>query len=89
MWALHCCFEHADQLRYLPFGSYGRPDSSQETGCYREMAAVEIAAEEEEIIKRVVALDVGKAEVVCCVRVPGPGRRRASDGPRRCAGTRQ
>ena len=31
----------------------------------------------EQIIERVAALDIGKAEVVCCVRVPqesGPGR---------------
>ncbi len=28
----------------------------------------------EEIIERVAALDVGKAEVVCCVRVPQEGR---------------
>ena len=27
----------------------------------------------EEIIARVAALDVGKAELVCCVRVPGKG----------------
>ena len=27
--------------------------------------------EREEIIERVAALDIGKAEVVCCVRVPG------------------
>jgi transposase len=27
----------------------------------------------EEIIQRVAALDIGKAELVCCVRVPGPG----------------
>ena len=40
---------------------------------------VEIATEEEEIIERVAALDIGKAEVVCCVRVPGPGRRRAQE----------
>jgi transposase len=26
----------------------------------------------EEIIKRVAALDIGKAELVCCVRVPSP-----------------
>ena len=32
--------------------------------------------DEVEIIERIAALDVGKAEVVCCVRVPGPGRRR-------------
>ncbi len=28
----------------------------------------------EEIIERVAALDVGKAEVVCCARVPHEGR---------------
>jgi transposase len=28
----------------------------------------------EEIIERVAALDIGKAEVVCCVRVPHEGR---------------
>src|SRR4051812_43546805 len=32
-----------------------------------------------EIIERVAALDVGKAEVVCCVRVPGPGGRRMQE----------
>ena len=33
------------------------------------------ALDNEEIIQRVAALDVGKAELVCCVRVPGQGRR--------------
>lgn len=28
----------------------------------------------EEIIARVAALDIGKAEVVCCVRVPHEGK---------------
>ena len=28
--------------------------------------------DEEQIIARVVALDIGKAELVCCVRVPAP-----------------
>jgi transposase len=27
----------------------------------------------EEIIQRVAALDIGKAELTCCVRVPGQG----------------
>jgi transposase len=34
--------------------------------------------DDEEIIERVAALDIGKAELVCCLRVPGedhPGRR--------------
>ena len=37
--------------------------------------------DEEQIIARVVALDIGKAELVCCVRVPAPagGRRRLQE----------
>jgi transposase len=34
---------------------------------------LEQAEDAEEIIERIAALDVGKAEVVCCVRVPGAG----------------
>ena len=30
--------------------------------------------DDEQIIERVAALDIGKAEVVCCVRLPAPGR---------------
>lgn len=38
---------------------------------------LEEAHDDEQIIERVAALDIGKAEVVCCVRVPGErGRRR-------------
>ena len=33
----------------------------------------------EQIIERVAAFDVGKAEVVCCVRVPGDGGRRRQE----------
>ena len=32
--------------------------------------------DEEQIIARVAALDIGKAELVCCVRVPAEGNRR-------------
>jgi transposase len=35
--------------------------------------------DEPEIVERVAALDVGKAEVVCCARVPGPGGRRMQE----------
>ena len=34
------------------------------------------AEDKEEIIARVTALDIGKAEVVCCVRLPAPRGRR-------------
>jgi transposase len=38
---------------------------------------LEEAHDDEQIIERVAALDIGKAEVVCCIRVPGErGRRR-------------
>jgi transposase len=35
---------------------------------------LEETADREEIIERVAALDIGKAEVMCCVRVPHEGR---------------
>ena len=37
---------------------------------------MQVDTDEPEIIERVAALDVGKAEVVCCARVPGPGGQR-------------
>ena len=42
---------------------------------------LEETADREEIIARVAALDIGKAEVVCCVRVPqeGPAGRRLQE----------
>jgi transposase len=39
---------------------------------------LETTRETEQVIERIAALDIGKAEVVCCVRVPDPqhpGRR--------------
>src|SRR3954464_15093924 len=38
-----------------------------------------VETDEPEVIERVAALDVSKAEVVCCVRVPGPGGRRMQE----------
>ena len=35
------------------------------------------SSDDEQIIERVAALDIGKAEIVCCVRLPG------ADGERR------
>jgi transposase len=35
--------------------------------------------DEEQIIARVAALDIGKAELVCCVRVPGAGSKRLQE----------
>ena len=41
---------------------------------------MQVEIDEPELIERVAALDVGKAEVVCCVRIPGPGRQRMPAG---------
>ena len=38
-----------------------------------------VDTDEPEIIERVAALDVAKAEVVCCARVPGSGRQRMQE----------
>ncbi len=35
---------------------------------------LEETQDHEEIVARIAALDIGKAELVCCARVPGPGR---------------
>ena len=35
--------------------------------------------DEEQIIERVAALDIGKAEGACCVRLPASGRRRVQE----------
>jgi transposase len=40
---------------------------------------VRVETDEPEIVERIAALDVGKAEVVCCVRVPGPGAQRMQE----------
>ena len=37
------------------------------------------SVDEEQIIERVAALDIGKAELVCCVRLPGKGSRRLQE----------
>jgi transposase len=41
---------------------------------HREAGVLEETQETAEIIQRVAALDVGKAELTCCVRVPSPGK---------------
>jgi transposase len=35
---------------------------------------LEPTQDQDEIIERVAALDIGKASLVCCVRVPGEGK---------------
>src|SRR5215208_3040661 len=60
----------------IPCSSCGRPLCSQWQE--REDRMLEETEDREEIIERVAALDIGKAEVVVCVRVPSPdtpGRR--------------
>src|SRR4051794_41686863 len=40
---------------------------------------MQVQTDEPEIIERVAALDIGKAEVVCCVRVPGSNGQRMQE----------
>src|SRR3954466_13809387 len=44
-----------------------------------EVRAMRVDTDEPEIIERIAALDVAKAEVVCCARVPGPGAQRMQE----------
>src|SRR6266545_2795408 len=56
-----------------PCGSRGQPDTLVYDRC-RGGWMLEETQETEEIIGRVAALDIGKAELVCCVRVPSPDK---------------
>jgi transposase len=50
----------------------------QRVGDGREARVLEQTLDHDEIIERVAALDIGKASLVCCVRIPDPctpGRR--------------
>ena len=38
-----------------------------------------VESDEPEIVERIAALDVGKADVVCCVRVAGPSAQRMQE----------
>jgi hypothetical protein len=40
---------------------------------------LEETQDREELIERVAALDIGKAELVCCVRVPSPKGKRLQE----------
>jgi hypothetical protein len=78
LWAVQCCFEHADQIRLSPGSSCGQPLSVGVPRDEGEGVVLEEDSQDGEIIARVAALDIGKAELVCCVRVPHedkPGRR--------------
>ncbi len=48
------------------------------------LLVMEIDHGEQHLIERVAAIDTGKAEMVCCVRVPGAGRARALNRPGFC-----
>jgi transposase len=41
---------------------------------HEEAGVLEETHDSDQIIQRVAALDVGKAELTCCVRIPGQGR---------------
>src|SRR6266511_2447475 len=76
LWALHCRLEHADEIPPCPVAPAGG-----RAGGHRQRqggGVLEETQDTEEIIGRVAALDIGKAELVCCVRVPsaqGSGKR--------------
>src|SRR5665811_1857544 len=81
-WALQCCLRARELdsslsqqlLRATTFGYWFIT--------VREEVVLEETQDEQEIIERVAALDIGKAELMCCVRVPDPkgGSRRVQEG---------
>jgi transposase len=75
LWALHCRLEHADQI---PLSLWLLRATTRWVVGGEEAGVLEETHDTEELIGRVAALDIGKAELVCCVRVPsapGSGKR--------------
>ena len=66
--ALHCCLEHASPPVLLPVGSPGNRSACD----HDEVAVIDIEETEEavDLVERVCALDIGKAAVTVCSRVP-------------------
>src|SRR4051795_8955439 len=72
LWAVACA--SSTRIRFaVPCSSYGWPPRGEEG------RGMQVESDEPELIERVAALDVGKAEVVCCVRIPGPGGQRMQE----------
>jgi hypothetical protein len=69
VWALQCRFEHADQILLVPCGPCGPPPVDVLDG--EGVMVLEEDRHSDEIIARVAALDIGKAELMCCIRIPG------------------
>src|SRR3954454_7656730 len=75
LWAVACASSTRISFAVSPAApTGGRLHTSTE-----EARVMQVETDEGEIIERVAALDVGKAEVVCCVRVPGPGGQRMQE----------
>src|SRR4030095_2540331 len=71
--------EHAIPPRDVPVGSCGRPAFGIPAITGKDDHVEESSEEPPELVERVAALDIGKAMLVACVRVPHdtkPGRRR-------------
>ena len=71
--ALQCRCEHEDQIPpAMPMAPAGGSRAGSGRGEAGEMLAQ--TQDDEQVIARVAALDIGKAELVCCVRVPDEDR---------------
>ena len=76
LWAVTCA--SSTRIRFaIPCSSHGWPPQIRFEECGGEGDAGR--TDEPEVIERVAALDVGKAEVVCCTRVPGPSAQRMQE----------
>src|SRR3954463_12061484 len=75
LWAVACASSTRISFAVSPAApAGGRLHTSTE-----EARVMRVEIDEGEIIERVAALDVGKAEVVCCVRVPGSNGQRMQE----------
>ena len=76
LWAVSCAA--STRIRFaVPCSSHGWPPRFRPWSA--EARAMQVETDEPEIVERIAALDVGKAEVVCCARVLRPGGQRMQE----------
>jgi len=77
--AVEFSVEHADEIQFYLRGPTGGHALSVRQRTDELIDVLAESEDSEQIIVRVAALDIGKAELACCVRVPGSGSKRLQE----------
>ena len=71
--ALHCRFEHASPV-LIPVVPLAPRAATLRLAWSKEVVSVDPVEESAGLVERIAALDIGKASVMACVRVPHPDK---------------